>query len=175
MVSVLSRRAATGSHPEGAAFPEARFRPRHFVAGVEARLRQVLDEERSRWSSVDSWLPEVVDTLSGFVLGSGKRMRPLFCAYGFLAAGGTGEPPALLDIAAALELLHAFALLHDDVMDGSATRRGHPSMHRQLAHDHAAARQNGEARRFGEGVAVLVGDLSFALSQRLVGGAAAGR
>ena len=171
MVSVLNRRAATGSHPEGAALLQERFRPHRFVAGVEARLRQVLDEERSRWSSVDSWLPEVVDTLSGFVLGSGKRIRPLFCAYGFLAAGGAGEPPALLDIAAALELLHAFALLHDDVMDGSATRRGRPSLHRQLAHEHAAAGQNGEARRFGDGVAVLVGDLSFALSQRLVAGA----
>jgi geranylgeranyl diphosphate synthase type I len=113
-------------------------------------------------------MPEVVDALCGFVLAGGKRLRPLFCGYGFVAAGGQGTPPALIDVSASLELLHAFALLHDDVMDGSATRRGSPSLHRQFMDQHAGGCYRGEPRRYGEATAVLVGDYGFALAQRLV-------
>jgi Polyprenyl synthetase len=55
-------------------------------------------------------------------LAGGKRLRPLFCRYGFLAAGGDPHDRSWLDVAAGIELLHSFALLHDDVMDGSARR-----------------------------------------------------
>jgi geranylgeranyl diphosphate synthase type I len=87
-----------------------------------------------------------------------------------LAAAGEQEAtdPAVVDIAVALELLHAFALIHDDVMDGSATRRGEPAMHVELADVHREAGGTGEHRRFGEGLAVLAGDLALVYADRLI-------
>jgi geranylgeranyl diphosphate synthase type I len=64
--------------------------------------------------------------------------------------------------------LHAFALIHDDVMDGSDTRRGAPSMHRRFEDEHHAGRLGGEARRYGEGLAVLAGDLAFVYADTLL-------
>jgi geranylgeranyl diphosphate synthase type I len=138
------------------------------AAEVEAHVRGVLERERARWSLVDGWLAEPVDLLADYVLGGGKRLRPLFCRYGYLGAGGDPDDGGWLDVAAGLELLHAFALLHDDVMDGSAQRRGRPAMHRRLADDHHRGQWRGEPRRFGEGVAVLLGDLALTCADRLV-------
>ena len=111
--------------------------------------------------------------LTRSTLAGGKRLRPLFCRYGFLAAGGDPHDRCWLDVAAGIELLHTFALLHDDVMDGSARRRGQPALHRSLDETHRRAGWRGEARRFGEGVGVLVGDLAFVCADRLVRAAGA--
>jgi geranylgeranyl diphosphate synthase type I len=135
---------------------------------VEAHLGMVLERERERWSVVDGRLAEPIDLLADYVLAGGKRLRPVFCCYGFLGAGGNPDARDWLDVAAGLELLHAFALLHDDVMDGSALRRGRPALHRRLEEDHQRAGWRGEPRRFGEGMAVLLGDLAFTCADRLV-------
>ena len=70
---------------------------------------------------------------------------------------------AIVRTGAAFELMHAFALFHDDVMDDSASRRGAPTTHAVYADEHGRATWAGESRRFGEGVAILVGDLAFVL------------
>ena len=141
---------------------------RRYVGDVEQRLRVLFAEHAAYWSLVDPLLLDALRSLAGAVLGGGKRLRPLFCAYGFMAGGGTSQPPELVDVAAALELLHAFALIHDDVMDGSSIRRGRPSLHQQLINQHEARGYRGEARRSGEGTAVLIGDLGFALAHQLI-------
>ena len=69
--------------------------------------------------------------------------------------------------------MHAFALFHDDVMDDSASRRGAPTTHAVYADEHGRATWAGESRRFGEGVAILVGDLAFVLADQLLIGAPA--
>ncbi len=79
----------------------------------------------------------------------------------------------VIDAGAALELLHTFALVHDDIMDGSATRRGTDTIHVQFEAGHALDGWRGEARRFGEGVAILVGDLAFVYADQLLAGAPA--
>lgn len=149
---------------ENAAWPST-------VSWVDASLRAVLAAEQARWAAVDPWLAEPLTLLTDFVLAGGKRLRPAFCVFGFLGAGGSPEQPGLFDLAAALELLHAFALLHDDVMDGSDRRRGHLSVHRQLERIHGSAGWGGESRRFGEGMAVLLGDLALTLADRLLAAA----
>lgn len=107
------------------------------------------------------------DAISSLALGAGKRVRPRFAALGWLAAGG-GEPSgALVDIAAAVELLHVSALLHDDVVDGSLSRRGQPAAHVREAERHRNEGWAGETRRYGEGVAILAGDLAAALADEL--------
>ena len=139
------------------------------LARVEERLRDALATETARWSAVDPRAGVPVEAIANLVGAGGKRLRPAFCLNGFLAAGGD---PALesvaVDAAAALEVLHAFALLHDDVLDDSPLRRGEPTAHERHANEHRAAGWAGEARRYGEGVAALAGDLAHIYADRLV-------
>jgi geranylgeranyl diphosphate synthase type I len=138
---------------------------------VDARLAQVLGDEHHRWSAVDTLLDEPLDRLRSFTVRGGKRLRPAFCHLGNAAAGGAIGDLLVLDAGAALELLHVFALIHDDVMDGSVLRRGEPTIHQHFGEVHAANDWAGEPRRFGEGVAVLVGDLALVLADGLLTGA----
>jgi geranylgeranyl diphosphate synthase type I len=137
---------------------------------VEDRLRDLLATETSRWYAVDPRAAAPVETVAALVRAGGKRLRPAFCLNGFLAAGGDPALESLaVDTAAALEVLHAFALLHDDVLDDSPLRRGEPTAHERHAAAHRAAGWAGEPRRFGEGVAALAGDLAHIYADRLVG------
>jgi geranylgeranyl diphosphate synthase type I len=139
------------------------------IAGpVEQRLRALLDTERSRWRAVDAELVPPLDALADLLLAGGKRLRPAFCHWAFVGAGGDAGDPLLVDAGAALELLHAMALVHDDVMDGSDRRRGVDTAHRRFARRHEAAGWRGEARRFGEGVAILIGDVAFVYADGLL-------
>ena len=137
---------------------------------MEARIDALLEGEASRWGLVDPELVPPIESLRRFVLDGGKRLRPAFCHWAFVGAGGDPADPAVVDAGAALELLHAFALLHDDVMDGSRLRRGRTTVHIDFAARHVAASWRGEARRFGEGVAILVGDLAFVYADLLMVG-----
>jgi geranylgeranyl diphosphate synthase type I len=137
---------------------------------VEARIATLLEIEAARWGLVDPELLPPLEALRRFVLDGGKRLRPAFCHWAFVGAGGDPADPAVVDAGAALELLHAFALLHDDVMDGSHLRRGHACVHVDFASRHRQAGWRGEARRFGEGVAILVGDLAFVYADLLMVG-----
>ncbi|HET7722266.1 MAG TPA: polyprenyl synthetase family protein [Acidimicrobiales bacterium] len=138
---------------------------------VEARIGDVLSSELARWSAVDPDLVEPFTALRDLVLAGGKRLRPAFCHWAYVGAGGTADDPAVVDAGAALELLHTFALVHDDIMDGSATRRGTDTIHVLFESGHALDGWRGEARRFGEGVAILVGDLAFVYADQLLAGA----
>jgi geranylgeranyl diphosphate synthase type I len=137
---------------------------------VEARIDVLLDVEAARWGLVDPELIPPIEALRRFVLDGGKRLRPAFCHWAYVGSGGAAADPAVIDAGAALELLHAFALLHDDVMDGSSLRRGRPTVHVDFAARHGDAGWRGEARRFGEGVAILVGDLAFVYADLLMVG-----
>jgi geranylgeranyl diphosphate synthase type I len=141
------------------------------LSRVEDRLHGLLAAEMSRWSAVDARAAVQVEAVAALVGIGGKRLRPAFCLNGFLAAGGDpAQEPVVVDVAAALEALHAFALLHDDVLDDSPLRRGKPTTHERHAAAHRAAGWAGESRRFGEGVAALAGDLAHIYADRLVSG-----
>lgn len=137
---------------------------------VETRLREILDAEQQRWGALDPDLVEPVAEVARMVLGGGKRLRPAFAYWGFVGAGGDRDDPRIIDVGAAFELMHAFALFHDDVMDDADTRRGQPTTHTVFADRHRRGAWAGEARRFGEGVAILVGDLAFVFADRLMTG-----
>ena len=142
--------------------------PAPIAERVDAHLTMLLSAEREHWVGIEPRLAEPFDLLADFLLEGGKRLRPTFCMWGFLGAGGHEDDPTVVHAAAALELMHAFALLHDDVMDGSTTRRRRPALHVRMIQDHREGNWGGEARRFGEGVAVLIGDLAFAWAERLI-------
>jgi len=144
---------------------------RSIATQVESRLSSLLDGEHDRWAAFDPDLAHPMAEIRRLVLSGGKRLRPAFCTWGYVAAGGDRSDQAVVDAGAALELMHAFALFHDDVMDDAATRRGEPTTHALAAAEHAAAGWSGESRRFGDGVAILVGDLAFVYADELLAGA----
>ncbi|WP_030018591.1 polyprenyl synthetase family protein [Streptomyces monomycini] len=102
--------------------------------------------------------------LRDFIDG-GKRVRPLLCVAGWRAAGGEGDPAHAVRLAASIELAHACALVHDDIMDAADSRRGRPSVHRLLADRHPLPEM---ADRFGTSGAILVGDLALVWSDELL-------
>ncbi|MFD9010379.1 polyprenyl synthetase family protein [Streptomyces sp. NPDC059552] len=134
---------------------------------VEERLAEFLD---GKAAAVEAGvLPgEVVEELRRFVFAGGKRLRPVLCLLGWHAAGGDTVPATVVRVAASLEMFHAFALIHDDVIDNSATRRGGPTVHVALAARHRDGLDAQRARDLGRGVAVLIGDLALAWSDELL-------
>jgi geranylgeranyl diphosphate synthase type I len=157
----------TSTGPKEAMFPTALV---PFATRVERRIDDLLAAELARWRAVDAGLAEPIEALRGFVATGGKRLRPAFCYCAFVGAHGDGDDPRVVDAAAALELVHTFALAHDDVMDGSEMRRGNDSVHARFARRHVRAGWRGEPRRFGEGMAILVGDFAFTYADVLMRG-----
>ena len=147
---------------------EAPGRLHEIASRVETRIDAVLAAELDRWALVDDSLIEPLTSLRALVMAGGKRLRPAFCHWAFVGAGGDAADSRVVDAGAALELLHTFALIHDDVMDGSLTRRGLDAVHQRFQSLHAEHQWHGEARRFGEGVAILVGDLAFVYADLLM-------
>ncbi|MFJ5304146.1 polyprenyl synthetase family protein [Streptomyces sp. NPDC088350] len=136
---------------------------------VEARLTDFLRAKADE--AADHRLPPLIHrTLGDFLTAGGKRVRPLLCVIGWHCGGHDTPPPdAVLQVAAALEMFHAFALIHDDVMDRSAIRRGRPTVHRTIA---TALRRQGRdpatADHMGNAAAILVGDLALTWSDELM-------
>jgi geranylgeranyl diphosphate synthase type I len=143
------------------------------AALVDERLDRLFRGEEHRWRGVDAQLGPPLAELARFCEEGGKRLRPAFCYWAFVGAGGDPDEPRLGNVCASLELLHAFALIHDDVMDGSGTRRNRDTIHVAFAREHRERGWRGESRRFGEGVAVLLGDLAFVYADQLMAGAPA--
>ncbi len=131
-------------------------------------LEEFLDLQRARLSGIGEDMLPCLDAITELLAG-GKRLRPAFCYWGWRACGGE-DGPQILAAAAALELLHASALVHDDVMDGSDTRRGQPSVHRRFAARHHAEGWRGSAEAFGAGAAILIGDLLLAWTDEMFRG-----
>ncbi len=116
--------------------------------------------------AISEELGPLTDALTELIAG-GKRLRPAFCYWGFRGAGGAdGED--IVVAAAALELFQACALIHDDVMDGSDTRRGRPAVHRRFASMHRGESWTGDPESFGMGAAILLGDLALAWSDEML-------
>jgi geranylgeranyl diphosphate synthase type I len=136
---------------------------------IERALETCLSRHRQRLAAMDPALVPVAGAIESFVLGGGKRLRPAFAYWGFVGAGGT-DSDELIAALAALELVHASALIHDDVIDASDTRRGEPSVHRRFADLHAASGWAGSPVNFGRASAILLGDLCLVWSEELLFG-----
>lgn len=152
-----------------------RRRKRHTGQVIDAdRLHEVIIGElvrrRADVVAVDGRLAGSVDLLVEFVSAGGKRLRPEFLWCGWLTGGGADSGPAadaVLRVGAAVELLQACALVHDDVIDRSERRRGRPSAHRAVAKQHVDGGLAGDPEHYGTSVAVLLGDLALAWADDL--------
>jgi len=136
---------------------------------LRVRVHKVLEDFLSRQTeALEAVSPDcapMVEAVDDLMHG-GKRLRPAFCYWAWRGAGGEdGEP--IVTAATALEFFQAAALIHDDVMDDSDTRRGMPAVHRRFATLHRGAGWTGDGERFGMAGAVLVGDLCLVWSDEL--------
>lgn len=134
---------------------------------VRDELTSFLSEQRGYLTSIASELLPVSEALEEFLLDGGKRFRPLF-GYAGLRASGRDATKADIRALASLELLQACALIHDDLMDGSDTRRGKPSIHRHFENMHQKHALDGVAAEFGEAAAVLLGDLALVWADQML-------
>jgi geranylgeranyl diphosphate synthase, type I len=127
---------------------------------IDKGIRGFLAQAIPALGSIADELAPLGQTTEAFVLDGGKRLRPRFCYWGYRATGADdGED--IIRAAAALELLQACALVHDDVIDGSDTRRGAPAVHRRFAALHRSSGWYGDPERFGQAAAILLGDLAL--------------
>jgi geranylgeranyl diphosphate synthase type I len=135
-------------------------------ARVDGTLRSFLAGVRSEMFAVapDALLP--IDEVIRLIDAGGKRLRPAFCHWGFRAAGGAGGEP-IDRAAAALELLHTMALIHDDVMDRTPLRRGVVASVPFLANE-SRRRGSSDPEHAGLSLALLAGDLAAVLADRLL-------
>ncbi|GIJ79718.1 geranylgeranyl pyrophosphate synthase [Micromonospora phaseoli] len=142
---------------------------RDLVSAVDQTLADFMATEVDALAEIDAAMGGFAATARDCVLAGGKRVRPTFAYWGWRGAvGGNAPVTPVLPALATLELLHTFALVHDDVMDASATRRGRPTAHVAMAAQHAEAGRNGDSGRFGEAVAVLIGDLCMVWADQLL-------
>ncbi|MBM0280128.1 polyprenyl synthetase family protein [Micromonospora tarensis] len=134
---------------------------------VDKALAEFLASQRVRLAAVDDALGPVAEAIEAFVLGGGKRLRPAFAYWGFRGAGGV-DGGQVVTALAALEFVQASALVHDDLMDRSDTRRGEPAVHRRFARRHREAGWAGDPDSFGDAAAILLGDLCLVWSDELL-------
>ncbi|MGH3297024.1 MAG: polyprenyl synthetase family protein [Trebonia sp.] len=162
--------AGANAHAGGAGQPGGEGAVRRWRQDVRCRAAAMLAGfVRERCAERLGGVPgaEFVTGLLAEYAAGGKYVRSTFAYLGWLA-GGAGDSDAALRAAASMEMLHAFALLQDDVMDRSPVRRGRPAAHVRLADWRRAQGAAGDAGRFGESAAVLLGDLCLVWAEQLL-------
>ena len=148
------------------------------LQAVAARIETFVEHRREEVADHGPDARALVEAAAAALQG-GKRLRARFCRAGWSAVAWQGspdatEPDALWEACAALEVFQASALVHDDVIDNSDTRRGRPSMHRAFEAAHVDAGWSGNAAAFGRSAAILLGDLLLAWSDDLLEAGLAG-
>ena len=152
--------------------------PQDFLlALVQQKLDDFCDAKRLELREISEELEPLIDFTQSLLSG-GKRFRALFCFWSW-AGHQTNEvkkadlniDSPIVGVAAALEMFHAAALVHDDLLDQSDTRRGQPAIHKRFEALHVKQGFAGSAERFGVAGSVLVGDMMLAWSSELFGDA----
>ncbi|MFN2545089.1 MAG: polyprenyl synthetase family protein [Actinomycetota bacterium] len=161
-----SHRSSASPAPDGDG-PTELVAPR-----VDEELLKFFAEQRAMADSQDPEATVLIDEIERLLRSGGKRLRPAFCYWGFVASGcgEAEETEGIIRVASALELFHTFALIHDDVMDHALLRRKEPTVHVHLAERRRAAGR-ADPGDFGLAGAILAGDLALVLADDLLASA----
>jgi geranylgeranyl diphosphate synthase type I len=170
-MSILFRVLPLGQRIVTRVKPEASLQPLEQLKSlreqVEAELQDFLTAQSNYFTSIAPELKPAATSLSAFVINGGKRFRPLFAAVGAIGAGSNLSQSEIRAFSS-LELLQACALVHDDLMDASDTRRGEPAIHKLFESMHSAEKYQGSATQFGLSASVLIGDLALIWSDQML-------
>ncbi len=148
--------------------PPVGWDPAPLRAAVQRTLDDFVDLQAGRLADLGTDADRLVRAAHDAVSG-GKRFRASFCYWGFRAVQDEGyDEQQLVRAASALELLHASALVHDDYMDASDTRRGRPATHRAFEQQHREAGWGGDPEQYGAAAAILLGDLLLSWADELL-------
>ncbi len=149
--------------------PNPSWDPGTFRTRVQEELDAFVAEQAGQLDALGPDAARLVAAAQDAVTG-GKRFRAMFCHWGFRAVreAAPEEQVPLVRASAALELLHASALVHDDLMDASDTRRGAPSVHRRFDGEHRTSGWGGNPEQYGAAAAILLGDLLLSWADELV-------
>lgn len=135
-----------------------------FVADVAVKLNGFLGAHQETMATISPDVAPLMGSITSLVTG-GKRLRALMCYWGWRGAGGEAAHPDIIAAGCALELFQAAALIHDDIIDRSDTRRGGPSVHRRFSQLHEGEGWALDSERFGHAAAILTGDLCLSFSE----------
>ena len=137
-----------------------------FRAKLETQLQEWLTAKESEAAAESAASRELTGVLTRFVARDGKRIRPALLYYTYRACGGQSDHK-VMPMAKAVELLHTYLLIHDDIMDHADVRRGEPAAHVIYTDLHRHRGWQGNPEHFGESVAILLGDLAQTYSLEL--------
>ncbi|WP_159609542.1 polyprenyl synthetase family protein [Glutamicibacter sp. JC586] len=137
---------------------------RAYTTKVALGLEEFLVSKSVEVGQITTSATEIVSAIADLTRG-GKRLRPLFAYWGYQGAGGDKESNDIVRLGVALELFQAAALIHDDIIDNSDTRRGQPSVHKRFEAQHQKLGLSGSASAYGTASAILTGDLCLSLSE----------
>ncbi len=146
---------------------------RDFQSGLEGELHSWLERKQAELTAEVTEAAELTSTLDQYVLRGGKRLRPALLFYAYRACGGESRE-AVMPAALAVELLHTYLLIHDDIMDRAPTRRGEPTAHLVFRDQFLERGWQGDADHHGESTAILLGDLAHCYSEELFSAALLG-
>jgi len=138
------------------------FRP-HFEAALEGYLEAKVKEA----ANINPETVVLVEEIKRFAASGGKRVRPAFLYSGYVAAGGLSHDAAIF-ASLSVELIHIFALIHDDIIDNSDLRRGKPTTHRIFEKFHEVSKLNGDPKQYSLSTAILVGDLALSFAEQIL-------
>lgn len=140
---------------------------KEFKARFDPKISAYFDAIQKKIGQEDELVGEAMSHVRSLTLAGGKRLRPACMFYGYTALGGTDEE-AILETAVSIELLHTFLLIHDDIIDRDNLRHGEPTLHRRYADFGRQYFPGRDVEHFGSSIALIVGDLLFALSNDII-------
>lgn len=138
-----------------------------FKAQLDPRIAAYFEEVLRDARKEDDLICQALEHVKKMTLAGGKRLRPAFMRYGYLAAGGT-DRERILDTAVAVELIHMFLLIHDDIIDRDALRHGEPTLHERYRAWGKRYLNLESPEHFGDSIALIVGDMLFALGNDII-------
>lgn len=137
-----------------------------FLRALENELARFFESQQEVLGSISAEVTPLLDSIRQLSTG-GKRLRALLCYWGWRGAGGAANDPRVVRAGAAIELFQSAALIHDDIIDRSATRRGAPAVHKQFENMHAEQGWRGDRNLFGMTGGIIAGDLCLSWSEAM--------
>ncbi len=143
----------------------------NYKKDLEPLLEKYFKERKESFRKIDRLSEEAIEILEKFTMAGGKRVRPAMVYYGYLLAGGKIDGDKKIDIleaSMAIELVHSFLLIHDDIIDRDAKRRGKDTVHEQYRKISEKFFPKSDHQHFGVSMALIAGDLAASMANEIL-------